>query len=363
MSQQKNTLCSPFIRATLQLTACIATVLCVLILLNVSATAKITYAIDNGEQQYVLSSNATELSAVLDEAGVAYSELDLVDTTTKGDVVNVSIIPRQYVTVVCDGVTTSMLTNTSDTVSDVLEHLNIQLGEFDQVSVDPDTTLNGVISELTVQRATVTYETESTPIPYSSVRQANTEMLRGEEAVTTAGVNGSLDKTFRTVTMEDGTSTVELVSTTTVEPVDEVVSYGTKTEFARPTNHLSTSTEYITNIDDEAGTFTTSKGDTYHFSQQLTLNATAYYARKGAICSTGCLARVGVVAIDPKYIPYGTQMFIMSADGSFVYGMSTAGDCGGAIDDNDVDLYMTSRDLCVQFGRHNVVAYIIEPEE
>ena len=83
MSSRKSTLCSPFIRATLQLTACIATVLSVLFLCNIPATAKITYAIDNGEQQLVFSSNATELSAVLDEAGDAHSELDLVDTATE----------------------------------------------------------------------------------------------------------------------------------------------------------------------------------------------------------------------------------------------------------------------------------------
>ncbi len=363
MSQQKSTLCSPFIRATLQLTACIATVLSVLILCNISATAKITYAIDNGEDQYVLSSNATELNAVLDEAGVTYSDLDLVDTTTEDGVISVSITPRQYVTVICDGVTTSMLTNTSDTVADVLAHLNIELDEFDQVSSEPDAVLNGVITEISVTRATVTYSTESIPISFSSIREADTEMPRGEEAVTTVGEDGSLDKTFRTVTMEDGTATTELISVTTVNPVDEVVSYGTKTEFERPTNGLSTSSEYITNIDDEAGTFTTSKGDTYSFSKQLTLNATAYTAGSGAICSTGRLARVGVVAVDPKYISYGTEMFIMSADGSFVYGIAIAGDCGGAIDNNDVDLYMTSRSTCLQFGRRDVVAYVIESND
>ena len=363
MSSRKSTLCSPFIRATLQLTACIATVLSVLFLCNIPATAKITYAIDNGEQQLIFSSNATELSAVLDEAGVAHSELDLVDTATEDGVISLSITPRQYVTVVCDGVTTSMLTNTSDTVADVLAHLNIELAEFDQVSAELDAVLDGAITEISVNRATVTYETERTLIPYESIREASTEMPRGEEAVTTDGVDGTLEEVYRTVTMEDGTSTTDLFSVNTIAPVNEVVSYGTKTEYQRPTNGLSTSSEYITNIDDEAGTFTTSKGDTYSFSKVDTLNATAYTARPGAICSTGRVARVGVVAVDPKYIPYGTEMFIMSEDGSFVYGLAIAGDCGGAIDNNDVDLYMNSRNNCIQFGRRNLTAFIIESED
>ncbi|MCC8128866.1 MAG: G5 domain-containing protein [Clostridiales bacterium] len=334
------------------------TVLAVLLLCNIPATAATTYEINDGDEQYVISSDAAELSDVLDEAGIVYSDLDVVEASSTDEVVTLSITRRQYVTVVCDGVTTSTLAEIHDTVADVLEHLNIQLGEYDQVSVDPDTVLDGDIDFIEVTRATVSYVTESTPIAYSSSRQADPEMERGTEAVTTEGVEGSTNITYRVIELDGQEPVYEQVATTVTDPVDEVVSYGTKVNFEKPTGY-STSSEYITNIDDEAGTFTTSKGDTYTFSGTLTLNATAYTARSGAVCSTGRLARVGVVAVDPDYIPYGTQMFIMSADGSFVYGIAVAGDCGSAIDNNDVDLYMTSRSTCINFGRRNVVAYII----
>lgn len=362
MSQRKTTLCSPVIRSTLQLLACMATVLVVLMICNIPATAAITYEIHDGENQYRLSSNATELSDVLDEAGIDYSDEDLLDSSTKDKVVSVSLTRRHYVAVVCDGVTTSTLASAYDTVADVLSHLNITLGDYDQVSLDPDTLLDEETTVIEVIRGEVSYSVDRTPIPYSSQRQADTELARGEETVTTPGQDGSIVTTYRTITMEDGTTEQEVVSTSTVDPVDEVVSYGTKVEFARPTGY-STTSEYITNIDDEAGTFTTSKGNTYSFTDTLTLNATAYTAGAGALCSTGRLAQVGVVAVDPSYIPYGTQMFIMSADGSFVYGLAVAGDCGGAIDDNDVDLYMTSRTTCINFGRRDVVAYIIDDTE
>ncbi|MCD7761319.1 MAG: G5 domain-containing protein [Clostridiales bacterium] len=334
------------------------TVLVVLLLCNIPATAATTYEINDGDEQYVISSDAAELSDVLDEAGIVYSDLDVVEASSSDEVVSLSITRRQYVTVVCDGVTTSTLAEIHDTVADVLEHLNIQLGEYDQVSVDPDTVLDSDIDFIEVTRASVSYVTESTPIAYSSVRRADTEMERGTEAVTTEGVEGSTNVTYRVIELDGQEPVYEQVATTVTDPVDEVISYGTKVNFEKPTGY-STSSEYITNIDDEAGTFTTSKGDTYTFSGTLTLNATAYTARSGAICSTGRLARVGVVAVDPDYIPYGTQMFIMSADGSFVYGIAIAGDCGSAIDNNDVDLYMTSRSTCINFGRRNVVAYVI----
>lgn len=361
MSHRKTTLCLLSNRTLLQMITCIIAVLAIVLVCNIPATATITYQIDDGEKQYEIASNATDLSQVLDEAGVSYEETDLIDSSTTGEVVSVSITRRQYVTVICDGVTTSLLANTQDTVSDILAHLNITLNEFDQVSAQLDAQPEAG-ETIQVDRAIVSYVTQTEAIPYTSVREADPEMDRGEEAVTTQGVNGSTSTTYRVIQVADQEPQYEEIKTITVDPVEEVVSYGTKVHFEKPTGY-STSSEYITNIDDEAGTFTTSKGDTYSFSDQLTLEATAYTARAGALCSTGRVARVGVVAVDPKYIPYGTEMFIMSADGSFVYGMAVAGDCGGAIDNYDVDLYMNSRSTCLQFGRRDVVAYIIDNAE
>ncbi len=357
MSQRKGLLCSLFSRPLWRGTVFTATCLALAMLFYLPATAAVVYEIHDGENTYRVESSSGDVNGALDEAGVDYSDIDLIHANEGEDVVSVSITRRQYVTVVCDDVSTSMLANTDDTVADVLERMNITLGEFDQISMDPSEVPEaGSIIE--IHRATITYRTESTPLPYSSVRTADPEMDRGEEAVTQEGVEGSHNITYRTIEVEGSEPVEEVFSETTIDPVDEVVSYGTKVYFERPTGY-STTNEYITNIDDEAGTFTTSRGDTYTFSGTVTLEATAYTARAGAICSTGRLARVGVVAVDPDYIPYGTEMFIMSADGSFVYGIAVAGDCGGAIDNWDVDLYMTSRSNCINFGRRDVVAYMI----
>ena len=346
-------------RATTQLAALVATLMAVLMLLNLSANANITYNIKDGDQQLVLSTNSTDLSKVLDEAGVEHSDLDLLNKSYTDDVVNVNVVRRQFVTVICDGVPTSKVVNTTDTAGDVLEHLNIKLGEFDQLNVDADTVLNNEITELVVTRGSVSYREETSPIPYGHVRTASLELPIGEEKVTTEGKDGSEIRRYQVVTMEDGTVTETLISTDRLPAVDEVTSYGTKTSYSAPTSSLSTSSEYITNIDSEAGTITTSRGNVYKVSKKLTLNATAYTSGPNGQTSTGRRAQVGVVAIDPKYISYGTEMFIMSENGSFVYGKCVAGDCGGAIDDNDVDLYMNSESLCESWGRRNVTAYII----
>lgn len=68
------------------------------------------------------------------------------------------------------------------------------------------------------------------------------------------------------------------------------------------------------------------------------------------------------VAVHPEEIPYGTRMYITSADGSFVYGCAIAADTGtGLMDDIiDVDLYYdTYTESCLN-GRKYVNIYILD---
>ena len=74
---------------------------------------------------------------------------------------------------------------------------------------------------------------------------------------------------------------------------------------------------------------------------------------------TGTAVRVGSVAVDPRYIPYGTRMFIVSDDGCYIYGLSVAEDCGGAIKRDRIDLYFPTYDECIQFGRRNCTIYFL----
>ncbi len=43
------------------------------------------------------------------------------------------------------------------------------------------------------------------------------------------------------------------------------------------------------------------------------------------------------------------------------YGYAFANDCGGAVKNNVVDLFMNSTAECIQWGRRNMTAYIIQP--
>ena len=92
----------------------------------------------------------------------------------------------------------------------------------------------------------------------------------------------------------------------------------------------------------------------------ITGECTAYSG--GGICSTGVPAAVGRVAVDPNEIPYGTRMYVTSADGSYVYGYCVAADTGGFIYTSDtvLDLYMNTESECISFGRRDMLIYILD---
>ena len=99
---------------------------------------------------------------------------------------------------------------------------------------------------------------------------------------------------------------------------------------------------------------------TYYAKDEYTATAyTMYDAGCDAITACQTQVRWGVVAVDPSVIPYGTRMFILNADGSFVYGIGTAEDCGSAIQGKRLDLFMYTLDEAFDYGRQPVAVYFL----
>ncbi len=94
-----------------------------------------------------------------------------------------------------------------------------------------------------------------------------------------------------------------------------------------------------------------------HFAgSALHMIATAYTAgcyRCSGITASGMRAGFGIIAVDPRVIPLGTKLFIPG------YGRAVAGDTGGAILGNRVDLGMNTDQDAMQFGRRPVTVYVL----
>ena len=70
--------------------------------------------------------------------------------------------------------------------------------------------------------------------------------------------------------------------------------------------------------------------------------------------ASGMKPQVGVVAVDPKVIPLGTKLYVEG------YGEAIAGDTGGAIKGNRIDLFMPTRSEASRFGRRVVRVRVVE---
>lgn len=103
------------------------------------------------------------------------------------------------------------------------------------------------------------------------------------------------------------------------------------------------------------GTSATGNRGEFIVTRTFIANCTAYTARPGARGSLGQPVHLGTCAVDPKFVPYRSQMWIEG------YGYAFANDCGGAVKRNVVDLYMNTNSACIQWGRRNKTAYILQP--
>lgn len=76
--------------------------------------------------------------------------------------------------------------------------------------------------------------------------------------------------------------------------------------------------------------------------------------KSDGITATGTLAKQGrTIAVDPRYIPYGTEVII---DGVTYI----AEDCGGAIKGNRIDLFFDSHSEALKFGKQTKKVRIME---
>lgn len=106
-------------------------------------------------------------------------------------------------------------------------------------------------------------------------------------------------------------------------------------------------------------TFVDEAGEVVEYEDVLTGICTAYTGDPKT--AAGAAPEVGVVAVDPGQIPYGTRLYITSEDGSIVYGYAIAADTGDAMVDGDVlcDLYLDSEEECEAFGRQLMQVYLL----
>ena len=318
-------------------------------LLAQTAFAK-TYVITDGDRVVTYTSFATDPAEVLGQAGVSLNEYDTYTTEAVEGTQTISIRRAQKVTVHYHG-EVMRATTLGETAGELLRRLNLDVSGEDVTSHGLDTqTYDGMV--LRVDRIVTLQETYTTTIAHEVYYCNDPAIPEGTQDVLTPGEDGEMLCTAGVtyVNGEESERTV-LSQTVTKMPTTEVIGIGTGAQ---------TGGEGELVIGD--GYILLPTGELLTYTRTDTVRATAY-THTDAGCdfttATGTTVHRGTVAVDPRYIPYGTRMFIMASDGSYVYGIATAEDCGGDIKGDRMDLYLPTFDECMEFGRRRCTIYFL----
>lgn len=259
--------------------------------------------------------------------------------------------PRCNVTIKYHGKTTRTISS-GETAAQLLHRLGMEVSGEDVVSHGmEDTVTDGM--ELRVDRVITQEEIYSSVIAHDVIRCKDPTLPKGMEQVLTEGMDGEL-RCEAEVTYRNGIETQRLVHSRTVTrpAVTEVIGVGTG--------------EAVPDAEEKPliaeGFITLPTGEVLTYTDTATVRATAYtHTDEGCdlITATGTAVHWGSVAVDPRYIPYGTRMFIMASNGSYIYGIAVAEDCGGDIKGDRMDLYMPTYEQCMEFGRRVCTIYFL----
>lgn len=222
------------------------------------------------------------------------------------------------------------------TVGQALVGVGIRLGPLDRVEPAPETPLAGAGDaprEIRVVRVREEETTQVVELPFGTVKREDWNLPAGHQREIRAGTPGEKELTIR-IRYEDGVAVSRTVVAERVRrpPVDRIVAVGT------------------------AGTVSRG-GQTLRYRQVLRMVATAYAPgdgyTPGSRTAAGLRAGKGVVAVDPRVIPLGSRLYI---DG---YGPAVAGDTGGSIRGNRIDLGFDTPPEARAFGRRTVTVYVL----
>ena len=181
-------------------------------------------------------------------------------------------------------------------------------------------------------------------IPFAVTYVENPNIEAGKQVVKTQGALGQKEIKLKETYLEDKLISQTKVSEKIIKnPVNKVIEKGTKV--------IKKSVK-------------TNKGN-FNYKQKITMRATAYTADEEStgkkpgdkyygITASGMKAQRGVVAVDTNVIPFGTKLYIEG------YGHAIAGDRGGAIKGNKVDVFVDSIKEAKNWGVKTVDVYILE---
>jgi uncharacterized protein YabE (DUF348 family) len=241
----------------------------------------------------------------------------------------------QEITIQLSNETIKSKTN-ANTVGEALIDSGIALQDLDfsRPGANAPVPMNGNIQVIRVKEEQFL---ESEPIPFDTETQPVSDLEIDNRSLVQSGVLGLMTKRMR-VRYEDGVETSRQIEDEYISqpPQAEIIGYGTKV-----VPHI---------LDTPDGQIKYWRAlEMYAVSYNVTSNG-------GYGTATGVPLAKGVAAIDPRYIAYGTRMYVPG------YGNALAADTGGGIKGRMIDLGYLDEDY-VSWHQWVTVYFLWPPPE
>ena len=215
------------------------------------------------------------------------------------------------------------------TVGEILRHLGISY-EGRPIYPAPETpATNGMVVHILGKFEKL--EVTDNQVPFTTRYIDDNKLPAGQSRVLQTGAPGKEKITYKYVLKDGYFQKIEIGRMQEVAPVEAVIERG-------PRNIIMTGQGAVT------------------YRRKMVVESSAYTLAEGSgtgMTSLGIVPYEGIVAVDPDVIPYYTRMYIPG------YGFAMAGDTGGAIIGNRIDLYMESYSSALMWGRRDVEIYIL----
>lgn len=300
-------------------------------------------------ESHTIRTTGGNVEEVLNKRGLYVGEDDRLNVppdkpvSDKDDIV---LTRGKRVTIKAGG-TESVATVTKADAADALVEAGYAPGMYDSITTDGDTIELVSVSHID--------ETTTEPIERGVTYVDDPDLPEGREVVVDEGEDGVKEIQHK-VTYLNGEESerTTLGESVTEEPRNKIIARGT----AMPTPQPEARRVESGSVSDSGGTI-----NGYKYKKKYTMTATAYSDSPSenagyTVSAMGSPLRYGIVAVDPNVIPLGSTVYVTAPDSSWVYGVASAEDTGGAIKGNRIDLCYPSGTS--GFGRRSCVVYILE---
>ena len=321
------------------------------VLFMMAATLNMVTVRDSSGASVTLLTASAEPAEIIRLAGFSADENDKLLYEDEGEAgAEVTIVRAFPVQVEADGKLHKEEV-TEGTVADLIESAGVRLGPNDYVEPAPETPLSyGIAAQ--VHRVAFVEETRREELEPAVVEAYMAKLP--EDSDFAASTRGDYEVLYRDKLVDGLVVASEMVEIT---PIHEPLEPRALDSF---TIQPGVPCSRIKGFDDiEVG----ADGIPLNYASVMNSAICTAYSSSGGRGASGLGLYCGTAAVNPNVIPYGTRMYITSADGSFVYGYCIATDTGIAMMDGrvDLDLYFETNAECYQFGKRNMVVYILPP--